>query len=84
MTLEDRKLKLIEKVLEIEDLNTLSMLENTLESMVAETGAEYKAAQLKPMSLEEFYDKIDQAEEDSRAGNYKTIEEVAKHFGSKL
>jgi hypothetical protein len=78
MNIQARKLILIEEFLRISDENLIAKLESFIKQ-------EKKAAHdesLKPMSLEDFHEMIDQARQDSHAGKVISHQELKKKVKS--
>ena len=65
MNIQARKLVLIEEFLRISDENLITKLESFLKNEKKIT----RERNLKPMSLNEFHEMIDQAKKDSDAGH---------------
>ena len=72
MNIEARKLVLIEKFLRIND----ESLVTRIESFIRQENKDSHDRNLKPMSLKEFHDMIDQAKQDSDAGRVITHKEL--------
>ncbi len=74
MNLQARKLNLIEELLRINDESFIIKLE----SFIREEKKSSHESNLKPMSLNEFHEMIDQAKADSKAGRVITHPELKK------
>jgi hypothetical protein len=74
MTLQARKLNLIQDVLAITDSEVLARMEGCLR----EEQAKAYGKNLKPMSVEEFTDMIEHSREDVRAGRVIGLEDLRK------
>lgn len=75
MDIQTRKIKFIQKVLNIEDEDTLLRFEELLK--IAEVEIE---RDLKPLTNKELNRRIDQSETDFDQGQYKTTAELLKNF----
>ncbi len=73
MDLATRKIEFVQHFLEISDEQQLEKLEDILYS-------DDFGKSLKPMSLKEFYDGIDQAKNDAKNGRYKSVEELLEPY----
>ena len=76
MTLELRKIQLIEMILAIRDEQQLAAYEKLAKK---ERIAAYEAT-LKPMTLAEYEQRILKAEEDVKSGNMISIEDLEKEM----
>lgn len=72
MNIQARKLILIEEFLQISDESLITKLE----SLIRQEKKINQEKDLKPMSLNEFHDMIDQAKRDSDAGRVISHEEL--------
>lgn len=76
MDIQTRKIKFVQKFLNIKDEATLLRFEELLK--LAQT--ENKKA-LEPFTVEELNRRIDQSEKDFENGRYKTTSEMLEKFG---
>ena len=74
MNIQEKKLKLIEEFLRISDEQVLDKLEAIMEK---ETQKEFTEV-VKPMSLNELHEMIDDAKLDYKNGRYTTHEDLKK------
>jgi len=74
MNIQARKLDLIEEFLRISDEEIISKIE----SLIREEKKVSYERNLKPMSMSEFYDMIDQAKRESDSGQVISHEELKK------
>jgi len=74
MNIQARKLDLIEEFLRISDVELISKIESLIRE---EKKASYERS-LKPMSMNEFYDMIDQAMRESDSGQVISHQELKK------
>ncbi len=74
MNIQARKLVLIEEFLRISDESLIEKLESLIRQ---EKKASHEKS-LKPMSMNEFHEMIDQAKQDSDAGRVITHQELKK------
>jgi hypothetical protein len=74
MNIQDRKLVLIEEFLHIDDESLI----DKLESLIRQEKKILYERDLKPMSLNEFHQMIDQAKQDSETGRVISHEELTK------
>ena len=74
MNIQARKLVLIEEFLRISDESLIEKLESLIRQ---EKKASHEKS-LKPMSMNEFHEMIDQAKQDSDAGRVITNQELKK------
>ncbi len=76
MTLQERKLKLINQLTVTDNKNLIKKIELLLKETIME---EYEKS-LKPMSQKEFIAKINEAEDDIKLGRVYSQKEVARFF----
>jgi hypothetical protein len=74
MNIQARKLNLIEEFIRISDESIIEKLESFI---ITEKKKQYER-DLKPMSLKEFHDMIDQAKQDKANGRVISHEELKK------
>jgi hypothetical protein len=74
MNIQARKLDLIEEFLRISDVDLISKIE----SLIREEKIASHERRLKPMSMNEFYDMIDQAKRESESGQVISHEDLKK------
>ena len=75
MDIQTRKIKFIQKFLRIEDESLILRMEELLKIVQAESERD-----LKPFTVEELNQRIEQSEEDFKNGRYKTTQELLKKF----
>ncbi|MFA7617195.1 MAG: hypothetical protein WCY16_11510 [Weeksellaceae bacterium] len=75
MDIQTRKIKFIQKFLRIEDESLILRMEELLKIAQAESERD-----LKPFTVEELNQRIEQSEEDFKSGRYKTTQELLKKF----
>jgi len=75
MDIQTRKIKFVQKFLSIKDEDMLLRFEELLKIAQAENKRE-----LKPFTIEELNQRIDQSEKDFENGLYKTTSEILKKF----
>lgn len=80
MTIQERKLRLINQLSVIENKKLITEIENLLKKTIIE---EYDNS-LKPMTEKEFIDKIKIAEEDIKAGRIHSQGEIEQFMKSKF
>lgn len=73
MDIQTRKIKFIQKFLNIDDEHTLSRFEELLKIAQAEDKRD-----LEPFTDEELNQRIEQSEKDFESGHYKTTSELRK------
>ncbi|MFH1005422.1 MAG: hypothetical protein V1781_08040 [Bacteroidota bacterium] len=73
MDIQVKKLKLIEWIAQINDINIISKMDK-----IRRTYFTISKESIKPMTFEEFYASIDRAEEDIKSGRIYSQEEVEK------
>jgi len=78
MNIQARKLNLIEEFLRISDESIIEKLESFI---ITEKKKQYEK-DLKPMSLKEFHEMIDQAKQDKANGRVISHEELKKRVKS--
>lgn len=79
MSIEARKLNLIEQLMHVSNETTLQRVQEILKE---ERLRAYKD-NLQPMSTEELEKKLQQSEQDVQEGKIYSTDEVRKHFGNK-
>jgi len=72
MNLQARKMEMIHQLININDEAILEQVKVILNNA--------SSNDIKPMSLEEFYSKIDESENDFKNGNYITTEQLKKEI----
>jgi len=75
MDIQTRKIKFVQKFLSIKNEDMLLRFEELLKIAQAENKRE-----LKPFTIEELNQRIDQSEKDFENGRYKTTSEILKKF----
>lgn len=75
MDIQTRKIKFVQNFLSIKDEDMLLRFEKLLKIAQAENKRE-----LKPFTIEELNQRIDQSEKDFENGRYKTTSEILKKF----
>jgi len=75
MDIQTRKIKFVQKFLSIKDEDMLLRFEELLKITQVECKRE-----LKPFTIEELRQRIDQSEKDFENGHYKTTFEMLKKF----
>ena len=80
MTIQERKLKLISQLSVIENKNLITDIENLVKRSIIE---EYEKS-LKPLTEKEFFDRIQAAEKDIKAGKTYTQREVEQFVRNKF
>jgi hypothetical protein len=76
MTLQERKLSLIEWLASLSDKDTIAQIENLKKGKKAKQD-------LKPMPLKQFYKMIEESEKDIRKGKVYAHETAAKYLKRK-
>lgn len=76
MNIEARKLVLIEEFLRISDENLLAKLE----SFIKQEKKSIRESKLKPMLMDEFFEMIEQAKQDSEVGRVVSHSELKKRI----
>jgi len=76
MNIEARKLVLIEEFLRISDENLIAKLE----SFIKQEKKSIRESKLKPMLMDEFFEMIEQAKQDSEAGRVVSHCELKKRI----
>lgn len=79
MSIEIRKLRLIEQLMLVNNETTLQRVHEVLKK---ERIRSYRES-LHPMDVEELEEKLEQTEQDVQKGNLYSTEEVRKHFENK-
>ena len=72
MNLQAKKLEMIHQLINIDDEIILEQVKAILNNA--------SSKDIKPMSLEEFYKKIDESEKNFENGNYTTTEQLKKEI----
>lgn len=75
MDLQSRKNEFIQKILNLQNEELMFELENTLKKATTKQNLE-----LKPLSIEELYARIDQSELDFKNGKFKSSEELLSKY----
>ena len=78
MTIENRKIEFVQAFLKLQSDEVISQFENLLKKKSV-LNIE-KDSKFKPMSINEFNDRIDKSENDFKNGNYKTTTELLKKY----
>ena len=78
LNLEHRKLNFIESFLHINDIEIIDKLEKVIQLDFKKN----KQEDLKPMSLESFYEMIDESVEQHKNGEVYSSEEIREHIKS--
>ena len=78
MNLQAHKLSLIGALLDVDDAKMLSRVETFLKAEIAAK----REKEIVPMTMEEYHDMIDEAEEDFRAGRVVSHEEMGKRIAA--
>lgn len=72
MNLQASKIEMIHQLINIDDAAILEQVKTILNNASSKN--------IKPMSLEEFYSKIEESENDFSNGNYLTTEQLKKEI----
>lgn len=75
MDIQTRKIKFVQKFLSIKNEDVLLRFEELMKIAQAENKRE-----LRPFTIEELNQRIDQSEKDFKNGRYKTTSEILKKF----
>lgn len=78
MDIQSRKIEFVQAFLKLQSEEVISQLENILRkksTIDLELDSEFK-----PMSIEEFNDRIDESENDFKNGRYKSTSELFKKY----
>ena len=78
MDLQTRKIEFVHAFLKLQSEELISQFENLLRIKSSYEIEDSKV--LKPMSVEEFSERIDQSESDFKNGKYKSTSELLKKF----
>ncbi|AWK06876.1 hypothetical protein HYN56_22660 [Flavobacterium crocinum] len=76
MDLQTRKIEFVKEFLKIQSEELISQLENLLKSKDISDDNDF----FKPMSIEEFNNRIDQSEDDFKNGRYKTTSQLLEKY----
>jgi hypothetical protein len=78
MNLQSRKIEFIEEFLKIQDEDLLSQFENLLKNKNNKEIDENEF--FKPISIQEFSNRIEKAEDDFKNGNYKATSQLLEKY----
>lgn len=78
MDIQSRKIEFVQAFLKLQSEELISQFENLLKKKSVIKSDEQQ--QFKPMSLEEFNERIDKSESDFKNGRYKTTTELLEKF----
>ena len=78
MDIQSRKIEFVQAFLKLQSEELISQFENLLKRKSVFISEEKQ--QFKPMSLEEFNERIDKSESDFKNGRYKTTTELLEKF----
>lgn len=76
MDLQTRKIEFVQEFLKIQSEELISQLENLLKNKDIVDDNDF----FKPMSIEEFNNRIDQSESDFKNGRYKTTSQLLEKY----
>lgn len=78
MDIQTRKIEFVQAFLKLQSEEVISQFENLLKKKSSQEIEEGNL--LKPMSIKEFNQRIDQSESDFKNGKYKSTSELLKKF----
>ncbi len=78
MTIEEKKIKVVQDILKLENEEVLAEIEGILKSRRL---AQYESS-LVPMSKEELENRVNSAVSDVKSGRYSSSKSILKKFGS--
>lgn len=78
MTIESRKIEFVQAFLKLQNDEVISQFESLLKKK--STLSKVQDSEFKPMSINEFHERIDQAESDFLNKRFKSTTELVKKF----
>ena len=78
MDIQSRKIQFVQAFLKLQSEEVISQLEDLLK--MKSTIEFEQNSELKPMSVEEFNDRIDRSENDFKDGKYKSTSELLEKY----
>ena len=78
MDIQSRKIQFVQAFLKLQSEEAISQLEDLLK--MKSTIEFEQNSELKPMSVEEFNDRIDRSENDFKDGKYKSTSELLEKY----